>query len=61
MNSLAFQEFISQTSLVMNRTDQDLSYLAAYVLPRDVEYLYVKEKSLVRFQFLEILLRMAYD
>ena len=49
VNAFSFNEFISQTSLMMKRVNMDLSYLAAYILPKDKDYHYVREKSLVRY------------
>ena len=46
---------------LMNHIDLDLTYLASHVLPKENEFVYVEEKALVRFQFLEIILRLAND
>jgi hypothetical protein len=46
---------------LMSSIDLDLSYLSSHVLPRESNFLNVREKCLVRFQFVEIIIRLAKE
>lgn len=65
VNSFAFQQFVSHTSIMqkklMTSIDLDLSYLSSHVLPRESNFLFVREKCLVRFQFVESIVRLAKE
>lgn len=46
---------------LMTSIDLDLSYLSSYVLPRESNFINVMDKCLVRFQFVEIIIRLAKE
>lgn len=58
----AFSDFISSTKIMDGRirnTDIDLSFISTN--GKDLKYPQVYERALVRFQFMEIMVRIAID
>ncbi|CAD8076292.1 unnamed protein product [Paramecium sonneborni] len=65
INLQSFLDFISQTSILekslMNSLDLQLAFLSSYVVMKQNNYIHIQEKCLVRFQFVEIIVRLAKE
>ena len=45
----------------MSHIDLDISYLSTYTINKDTKYTYVRDKELVRHQFVEMILRIGKE
>ncbi|CAD8150190.1 unnamed protein product [Paramecium pentaurelia] len=65
INQQSFIDFISQTNIlsksILNNIDLQLTYLSSYVVQKSAEFIHVLDKCLVRYQFLEIIIRLAKE